>query len=268
MNSGIADLTEKEKEALRLLLVGHDAKSSARQLDLSVHTINDRLRNARRKLGVSSSREAARILGDAEGADPHNIAHTSFGIAETDGAADTADLTNTKSGRPIGFAWLTGGMLIMSIVIAAAIIGVVYTSGEEEKPIAPAETSASSQSAVDVSPDNATPAAVSRANAFLSEVDAGNWDGSWQQAGDFFQAETTADEWGAVIEPVRGPLGQVEDRRLASVQQLSTLPGAPEGDYEVFQYQTKFSGRDLIAVETVVLIKNESGFDIAGYFIR
>ena len=44
-------LSEREKEALRLLLVGHDAKSIATMLGLSVHTINDRLRDARRKLG-------------------------------------------------------------------------------------------------------------------------------------------------------------------------------------------------------------------------
>lgn len=53
MAQAIGDLTDKEKEALRLLVEGHDAKSSANFLGLSVHTVNDRLRNARRKLDVS-----------------------------------------------------------------------------------------------------------------------------------------------------------------------------------------------------------------------
>ena len=48
MNTAIETLTEKEKQALRLLVSGHDAKSMARQLGLSVHTINERLRDARR----------------------------------------------------------------------------------------------------------------------------------------------------------------------------------------------------------------------------
>jgi DNA-binding CsgD family transcriptional regulator len=52
-------LTEREKQTLRLIVRGHDAKSIARSLDLSVHTINERLRDARRKMAVSSSREAA-----------------------------------------------------------------------------------------------------------------------------------------------------------------------------------------------------------------
>ena len=33
-------LTEKEKQTLRLIVRGHDAKSVARSLGLSVHTIN------------------------------------------------------------------------------------------------------------------------------------------------------------------------------------------------------------------------------------
>ena len=62
MTLSIDALTEKEKDALRLLLRGHDAKSSAQALGLSVHTVNERLREARRKLGTTSSREAARRL--------------------------------------------------------------------------------------------------------------------------------------------------------------------------------------------------------------
>ncbi len=62
MDHGSWALSEKEKQTLRLIVRGHDAKSIARNLDLSIHTINERLRDARRKMAVSSSREAARML--------------------------------------------------------------------------------------------------------------------------------------------------------------------------------------------------------------
>jgi DNA-binding CsgD family transcriptional regulator len=39
-------LTEKERQTLRLMVRGHDAKSIARSLDLSIHTVNERLRDA------------------------------------------------------------------------------------------------------------------------------------------------------------------------------------------------------------------------------
>ena len=79
MQEGIDALTEKEKQALRLILRGHDAKSIARELDRSVHTVNDRLRAARRKLAVTSSREAARILLEDEG--PEILGYNPFGEA-------------------------------------------------------------------------------------------------------------------------------------------------------------------------------------------
>lgn len=65
MSSPVQSLTEKEKQALRLLVNGFDAKSMAQHLGLSVHTVNERLREARRKMAVSSSREAARQLRTA-----------------------------------------------------------------------------------------------------------------------------------------------------------------------------------------------------------
>nr|WP_298928238.1 DUF4019 domain-containing protein [uncultured Erythrobacter sp.] len=271
MAEGLADLTDKEKEALRLLLAGHDAKSSAAQLDLSVHTVNDRLRNARRKLHVSSSREAARILGVAESASdgqgPQNSAHTSFGIADAGDEPDNAILSNTEPVRSSGLNWLAGGMLIMSIFIAAAIIGVVYSGGEDAS-LNAADPAAQTEPATDAVEQQASPAALTRATNFIAAVDASNWEGSWKIAGEFFQTETTAGEWAAIVEPVRKPLGIVTERRLVSVQQVNTLPGAPEGDYEVLQYQTKFAQDALISTETVVMIRNGEGFDVAGYFIR
>lgn len=66
-------LSAKEVEVLALIAQGHDAKSAAQKLSVSPHTIYDRLRRAREKLGVSNSREAARLIfnqsnGDALGA--------------------------------------------------------------------------------------------------------------------------------------------------------------------------------------------------------
>lgn len=81
MRDGLYALTDREKETLRLLLIGHDAKSIAGRMGLSVHTINERLRDARRKLDVSSSREAARLLAEAEQGDHDLLADKQLGVA-------------------------------------------------------------------------------------------------------------------------------------------------------------------------------------------
>ncbi len=55
-------LTTAECEALSLLAEGHTAKSIAGLTGRSVAAVNERLREARRKTGVGSSRELARLL--------------------------------------------------------------------------------------------------------------------------------------------------------------------------------------------------------------
>mgnify|MGYP006165162457 FL=1 len=47
-------LTDKELEILRLLAGGHTVKSIAARLERSEASINERLREARRKTGVAS----------------------------------------------------------------------------------------------------------------------------------------------------------------------------------------------------------------------
>lgn len=265
MERGSDDLTDKEKEALRLLLAGHDAKSSAAKLDLSVHTINDRLRNARRKLGVSSSREAARILGSSEGISPQNSVHQSFGLPTPGGDADTADLINTQPRKVFGLTWFAGGMLIMSITIAAAIIGVVYFAdgGVTSTAAHPPSETETSQATPAADPDS-----LARAENFLKFVDADDWAGSWDAAGASFQDQATLEEWIGAIEPVREQVGELQSRKLLTVQRTSTLPGVPEGEYEILQYQSEFSGIDIGAVETLIMVQTSEGWDVTGYFVR
>jgi len=68
MNSSesIAKLTEREKECLRLWLGHKTAKEIARELGVSHHAIEKRLKMARTKLGVGTSLEAARLLARKE----------------------------------------------------------------------------------------------------------------------------------------------------------------------------------------------------------
>lgn len=55
-------LNDKELEILRLLTAGHTVKSIAARLDRSEASVHERLREARRKTGVGSSRELARLV--------------------------------------------------------------------------------------------------------------------------------------------------------------------------------------------------------------
>ena len=60
-------LTEREKVCLRQWLQHKSAKEIAADLGISHHAVEKRLKMARTKLGATSSLEAARMLGEAEG---------------------------------------------------------------------------------------------------------------------------------------------------------------------------------------------------------
>lgn len=55
------NLTDREKDVLRLIAMGAPRKQIARDLDISLHTVNDHVKAIYRKLNVSSSTEAAGI---------------------------------------------------------------------------------------------------------------------------------------------------------------------------------------------------------------
>ncbi|MFL6721213.1 MAG: helix-turn-helix transcriptional regulator [Sphingomonas sp.] len=63
----LSRLTEREKVCLRQWLQHKSAKEIASDLGISHHAVEKRLKMARTKLGATSSLEAARMLGEAEG---------------------------------------------------------------------------------------------------------------------------------------------------------------------------------------------------------
>jgi len=81
--SSLAALNDKELEVLRLLAAGHTVKSIAASLGRSEASINERLRDARRKTGVGSSRELARLI-DAQKNWDKNIDLAAPGLATHD----------------------------------------------------------------------------------------------------------------------------------------------------------------------------------------
>jgi DNA-binding CsgD family transcriptional regulator len=135
MIANLEALSEREKETLRLLLEGHDAKSIARNLGLSVHTVNERLRASRRKLEVSSSREAARLLAQSEQPTPKSVVDKQIGVA---GDAVDVNEDRRRDGRkgvehPIVLA--IGGTLIMSLIIATAMLAWLGPGDAEPGPL-------------------------------------------------------------------------------------------------------------------------------------
>jgi DNA-binding CsgD family transcriptional regulator len=255
-------LTEREKETLRLLLVGHDAKSIANDLGLSVHTVNERLRDARRKLGVSSSREAARRLARLEAGDPKSLADKDLGVVSSGRGGQHEARPDRGRRAGAALAWLGGGMIIMSlIVVAIALSGAFHAGGN------PGRSAEAAPALVAALPNAPLSPAATSARAWVALIDRARWDESWDAAGTLFKSKLAKEQWPAIIAPVRTPLGAISTRTVLTDTKTNTLPNVPAGDYEIIQFQTNFAQKPN-GVETVILAHETSGWKVDGYFIR
>lgn len=260
MHEGFGAISEREKQTLRLLLNGHDAKSIALTLGLSVHTVNERLREARRKLGVSSSREAARLLAQVESQGPNSLGYKQIGVAATKARGRKRDPADTGRSAGSAFAWLSGGMVIMFAIIAAVAIAMTLR-GEGQTPPSMTPIAVSAPSGV------SDKASVDAAQAWVKMLDGKRWGESWKASGSLFRAQLTEAVWTATVQPLRQQFGVVTSRSLKSVSSSNSLPGAPSGEYKIIQFATVFANKP-DAVETVVLAHEGSAWRVNGYFIR
>lgn len=110
--SDLSLLSLGEREILTMLAQGHTAKSVAAIKGLSVAAVNERLRSARRKTGVGSSRELARAFRLQENRDE-----------ETEVPSDTSDPSSLR--LPANNH--VGRRLLMPILTIAALIAGAMT---------------------------------------------------------------------------------------------------------------------------------------------
>ena len=113
-----------------------------------------------------------------------------------------------------------------------------------------------------------TQAAVEASDAWLKIIDGGNYAQSWDEASTAFKAAVTQKDWERQAKAVRDPLGAVVSRKMKGAQYTKSLPGAPDGQYVVIQYDTSFANKKS-AVETVTPKLDKDGtWRVSGYFIR
>ena len=106
------------------------------------------------------------------------------------------------------------------------------------------------------------------ARDWLALADAADASGTWAAAASLFRRAVTEDEWARSLNAARTPLGAVVSRTLRDGRPANELPGAPDGEYVVFQFDTQFE-RKRAAIETVTPMRDADGsWRVAGYFIR
>jgi hypothetical protein len=106
------------------------------------------------------------------------------------------------------------------------------------------------------------------AESWLTLIDAGKYGDSWNQAAQIFKVQIKKGQWETTVRAVRGPLGVLKSRTLKSATSRTSLPGAPDGEYVIIQYESSFENKQS-AVETVTPMRDKDGaWRVSGYQIR
>jgi DNA-binding CsgD family transcriptional regulator len=152
----LSRLTEREKVCLRQWLNHMSAKEIAAHLGISHHAVEKRLKMARTKLGATSSLEAARILGEAEG----------YGQA----VAQSPDLVSGALPLHSGFIRSAVFGVAIMILVGAIVLGLLlqpatFSQAANNQPVAPPRERVSAPASV---PSAGTEAALRRLVAGLA----------------------------------------------------------------------------------------------------
>jgi DNA-binding CsgD family transcriptional regulator len=112
----LSRLNHAERQALRLLAQGHTAKSIANTIGSTPLAVNERLREARRKTGVGSSRELARMLKAQENR------HELMAMGNGRSLASSLSQPDAEIWRPQMGVFAMFGLLALTAAGAAAFL--------------------------------------------------------------------------------------------------------------------------------------------------
>ncbi len=110
--------------------------------------------------------------------------------------------------------------------------------------------------------------AIEASNTWLKLIDNGQYSKSWETAAELFKNAVSKEQWNQSLNAVRKPLGKVIKRTVKSKQYTTSLPGAPDGEYVVIQYETSFENKKS-SIETVTPMLDKDGkWRVSGYYIK
>ena len=111
-------------------------------------------------------------------------------------------------------------------------------------------------------------AAVISAEKWLTLVDSEKYAESWKEASELFRNAIKQEQWKQSLQAVRKPLGKLLTRKIRTKTYRTSLPGAPDGEYVVIQFETSFENKKE-AVETVTPMMDKDGkWRVSGYYIK
>ncbi len=109
---------------------------------------------------------------------------------------------------------------------------------------------------------------VAAAEDWLTLVDRGEYDKSWQTTAALFRAKVARENWVQTISKIRRPLGKRVFRKVILTKYETQLPGAPEGQYVIVQFKTLFENGAQVTETVTPMMDPDGQWRVSGYYIK
>ncbi len=106
------------------------------------------------------------------------------------------------------------------------------------------------------------------AKSWLELVDAKNYAKSYDDAASFFKKMVKKDDWINTLTNLRSMLRGVVSRQLISEEYTTKMEGAPDGEYVVLKYKTKFEKKEYADEVVVPMLDTDGKWRVSGYYIK
>lgn len=103
--------------------------------------------------------------------------------------------------------------------------------------------------------------------AWLEAIDNGEYEHAWETSSSILQVPLSAGMLARTVELARRDFGAVESRKQVRVIHEKSMPGAPDGDYAVYMFQTRFENQPGIT-ETVTPYLEGDTWKVSGYYVE
>ncbi len=115
-------------------------------------------------------------------------------------------------------------------------------------------------------PPDPTAAAREAVDDWLSLIDAGSYAEAYDTASGILRENVTRETFVTTYREARSRLGTVRSRVFRSATPATTLPGAPDGDYVVFEFDADYEQKEN-AVERVTTALEAGTWRVAGHWV-
>ena len=163
-------------------------------------------------------------------------------------------------------------MLALLAMVAWCTLVATHTAAQTGLPAAPPATLPESPTAVDadaqptLADDKAT---IEAGEKWLALLDAGKFGAAWDVSSAHLKSVVTRQKWVTEIGKARKPFGKLATRKAERFARAHSLPGAPEGDYSIVEFDSTYANGKRATEQVIWMFESKSkAWRVSGYFIR